>query len=284
MARAQTISGDLVGRVLDQTGAAVPGAMVAATNNATNVKTSKQTNASGEYRIGNLPPGQYDVSASSAGFTPATLKNVSVVLNQVATANLTLEVGSTTTTVNVSEATVVIDTTTAQVQNTYTAKSSEDLPTTSTGFGVLNLSMLTAGVASAGGVGVGIGTGPSVGGQRPRSNNFTVEGVDNNEKSTTGPETSIPNDAVAEFTLLQNQFTPEYGHSMGGQFNTIVKSGTNQLHGMVYEYLQNRNLNAVDQHLVQQGILTNPRYDQNRLGANVGGPIKKRQMVLLRRF
>ena len=274
-ARAQSISGDLVGRVLDQTGAAVPGANVTATNNATNVKTSTQTNVSGEYRIGNLPPGQYDVSASAPSFTPATLKNVSVVLNQVATANLTLEVGSTSTTVNVSEAAVVIDTTTAQVQNTYTAKSSEDLPTTSTGFGVLNLSMLTAGVASAGGVGVGIGTGPSVGGQRPRSNNFTVEGVDNNEKSTTGPETSIPNDAVAEFTLLQNQFTPEYGHSMGGQFNTIVKSGTNQLHGMVYEYMQNRNLNAVDQHLAQQGFLTNPRYDQNRLGANMGGPIKK---------
>src|SRR5262249_28861438 len=150
----------------------------------------------------------------------ATLKNVAVVLNQVATANLTLEVSSTTTTVNVSEAGVTIDTTTAQVQNTFSSRSSQDLPTTSTGFGVINLSMLNAGVSSAGGVGVGIGTGPSVGGQRPRSNNFTVEGIDNNEKSTTGPETVIPNDAVAEFATLQNQFTSEYGHSMGGQFNT----------------------------------------------------------------
>src|SRR5581483_1309678 len=203
----QTISGDLVGRIIDQTGAAVPNATVTATNNATNIKSTAQANANGEYRFSNLPPGQYDVSASAANFATATLKNVAVTLNQVATANLTLEVASTTTTVNVSEAAVTIDTSTAQVENTFSSKASQDLPTTSTGFGVLNLSMLTAGVASAGGVGVGIGTGPSVGGQRPRDNNFTVEGIDNNEKSTTGPEVSIPNDAVQEFSLLQNQFT-----------------------------------------------------------------------------
>ena len=273
--QAQSISGDLVGTILDATHAAVPNANVTATNTATNIKSSALTNAAGEYRMANLPPGNYDISASSAGFSPATLKNVAVRLNQVATANLTLQVASVSTTVDVTESGAVIDTTTAQIQGTYTSKESQDLPITSSGFGVLNLSLLNAGVASAGGVGVGIGIGPSVGGQRPRDNNFTVEGIDNNEKSTTGNEVTIPNDAVAEFSLLQNQFTAEYGHSTGGQFNTIVKSGTNAFHGMLYEYLQNRNLNAVDQHLAQQGILTNPRYDQNRLGANVGGPIKK---------
>src|SRR4051794_17422540 len=97
----QTVSGDLVGRVIDQTGAAVANSTVTATNTGTNIQTNTQTNASGEYRIGNLPPGQYDVSASAPNFTTGTLKNVGVVLNQVSTANLTLEVSGTSTTVNV---------------------------------------------------------------------------------------------------------------------------------------------------------------------------------------
>jgi len=108
-----------------------------------------------------------------------------------------------------------------------------------------------------------------------RNNNFTVEGVDNNSKSVTGPQVFIPNDAVAEFTVLQNQFNAEFGHSSGGQFNQVVKSGTNELHGVVYDYLRNRNLNALDQQFANSGILSTPRYDQNRLGAEVGGPIVK---------
>ena len=163
----------------------------------------------------------------------------------------------------VTAAPPAIDTTTAQVQSTYETKQASDLPSASIGQGVLNLSLLSAGVASSGGVGVG--TGPSVGGQRPRNNNFTVEGVDNNDKSVTGPQTFIPNDAVLEFTLLQNQFSPEYGHSSGGQFNTVVRTGTNTLHGRVYEYNQNRNYNALDQSFARTGILEKPRYDQNRL-------------------
>ena len=95
-------------------------------------------------------------------------------------------------------------------------------------------------MGSAGGVGVGYG--PAVGGQRPRNNNFTIDGVDNNRKDVTGPVIFIPNDAVAEFTVLQNQFSAEFGHSSGGQFNTVVQSGTSSFHGKTYEYLQNRNL------------------------------------------
>ncbi len=95
------------------------------------------------------------------------------------------------------------------------------------GSGVINLSLLAAGVASSGGIGVG--TGPSVGGQRPRNNNFTIEGVDNNSGTVTGPLVGIPNDAVAEFTFLQNQFDPDFGHSSGGQFNQVLKSGTNHV-------------------------------------------------------
>jgi hypothetical protein len=244
-AHAQAISGDLVGTVVDASGAAIPNVTVNALNTATNSRFTGTTNAVGDFRIGNLPPGAYEVSASAKGFSAATLKGVAVELNRTTTANLKLTVGTLATTVDVSEAGALLDTTTAQVQQTYAAQQLQQLPMATNGQGVLNLSLLQSGVASSGGT--GYGTGPSVGGQRPTNNSFTVDGVDNNSKSVTGPVAYIPNDNVAEFTLLANQFRAEYGHSSGGQFNTIVKTGSNTLHFSIYEYFRNRDLNAVDQ-------------------------------------
>jgi hypothetical protein len=279
---AQAISGDLVGRVTDASGAIVPNVSVTATNTATDVKFSSRTNASGEYRISNLLPGNYDVSAEASGFSTFKLKGVPVQLNQAATVDITLTVGSVSTSVEVSDAPSVIDTTTAQIQTTYAVKQIADLPTNTIGVGVINMSLLQAGVASAGGIGVGAG--PSIGGQRPRNNNFTVEGVDNNRKDITGPNAFVPSESVAEFTLLQNQFQAEYGHSSGGQFNTIVKNGSNQFHGELYEYVENRDLNAEDQTFKTEGILTNPRFDQNHLGGNFGGPIMKNKLFFFSSF
>ncbi len=200
-------------------------------------------------------------------------------LNKATTANITTSVAGTSTTVEVSETAVTIDSTTPTISTTFNSKEISDLPSTSTGSGVLNLSLLDAGVASSGGVGAG--SGPSVGGQRPRNNNFTVEGVDNNSLSVTGPLIQLPNDAVDSFTVMQNQFSAEFGHSSGGQFNQTIKSGTNQFHGKAYEYFQNRNLNAIDSLLrAAQGYqnVSNPRYDNNRFGGQVGGPIIKNKL------
>jgi hypothetical protein len=274
----QATDATLVGAVVDQSGAAVPAATVTAENLATGIKLNVKTNQNGEYRFNNIQVGRYDLNASASGFTPGVLKNVVVILNQTATANFTLAVGSVATTVEVTDAAAVIDTTTAQIQSNYTAEQSRYLPMTGIGaagtnLGVLNLSLLSAGVSSGGGIGVG--TGPAVGGQRPRNNNFTIEGVDNNDKVLTGNVVYLSNEATESFTLLQNQFSAEFGHSSGGQFNVGVKSGSNEIHGSIYEYFQNRNLNAQDQTLVNQGIFSNPRFDQNRLGATIGGPIKK---------
>ena len=175
-------------------------------------------------------------------------RDVEVSLNKVATANITASVVSAGTTVEVNEQAVAIDTTTPTISTTFDAKQAAESPLATLacdrGSGVLNLSLLDAGVASSGGIGAG--SGPSVGGQRPRNNNFTVEGVDNNSLSVTGPLITIPNDAVDSFTVLQNQYSAEFGHSSGGQFNQTIKSGTNQFHGTAYEYFQNRNLNAED--------------------------------------
>lgn len=281
-AHAQAVSGDLVGTVTDTSGAVVPHANITARNMATDVSYPGVTNSQGEYRINNLPPGVYDVSAAISGFETSTLKGLSVQLNVTATANITLHVGQVSSAVDVTAAAAAIDTTTAQVQSTYNTRDAEDLPSVSSGAGVLNLSLLQAGVSSNSGIGLGYG--PSVGGQRPTNNNFMIDGGDNNSKYTPGPQIVVPNDSVAEFTLLQNQYQAEFGHSSGGQFNTIVKSGTNQFHGELYDYILNRNLDALDTVFARQGYTSPPRYDNNRLGANFGGPIKKDKLFFFISF
>jgi hypothetical protein len=273
----QAISGNLVGSVSDSTGAAVANADVEATNVGTNVTSKATTNGSGEYRIDNLIPGSYRVTAKSTGFKTIS-QTVDVQLNRTGTLNLTLVPGSASETVEVSGAPPLIDTTTAQLGTTYEQVAVQSIPTASIGLGVINLSLLQAGVGSSGGLGAG--TGPSIGGQRPRDNNFTIEGVDNNDKGVTGPLVYVPNDAVSNFTILQNQFSPEFGHSNGGQFNTVIQTGTNSFHGAAYEYFQNRNLNAIDNlvslNAVGTGLKpTNPRFDNNRFGGQLGGPVFK---------
>ncbi len=276
---AQVISGDLVGTVLDKSGAVVPGARVEATKTDTGAKYETKANESGEYRLNNLPIGVYSVSASTANFATTTINGFKIELNKTSTLLITLEVKGAVTSIEVSGAAAALDTTTSQLQSTFESKDISDsaiASTGGTGSGVLNLSLLAAGVGTSGGVGVG--SGPSVGGQRPRNNNFTIEGVDNNNKGITGPLVNVPNDAVAEFSLLQNQFSPEFGHSSGGQFNTVVKSGTNSFHGLAYVYNANRNYDAFDSLNGVGGLTSNPRFDNNRFGGQIGGPVIKNKL------
>lgn len=276
---AQLTSGNITGSVFDPTGAAVPGATVVVKNNDTGVENTTTSTSKGDYRLENLPVGTYGVTVTAPGFAKAELANVAVVLNETVTANVTLSIGQSSTSVQVSESAVAIDTTTAQVQQTFETKEISDLPSASggqNGTGVLNLSLLAPGVSTSGGAGYGMG--PSVGGQRPTNNNFTIEGVDNNSLSVTGPVVMVPNDAVAEFSMLENQFSPDFGHSSGGQFNQVVKSGTNSFHGELYEYFENRNLDAADNLNFVQGNPLHPRFDDNRFGGNFGGPIKRNKL------
>ncbi len=284
IAYGQAVSGDITGIVTDQTGAAVPAASVTGTNEATGVKTTATVNSEGSYRLPNLPVGSYTIAAVAKGFSNATLRGVSVSLSSVVTANLTLELGSTATTVEVSSAGAVIDTTTAQLQTTFEAQQIQTLPSAalSGGAGIWNLSLIGAGVTSQGGVGQG--TGPSISGQRPENNSFTLDGVNNNDTFNTGPLVYTSNESVAEISLLQNQFSPEFGGGSGGIFNAVVKSGGNAVHGSIYEYFQNRNLNAVDANAVVSGYRSNPRFDNNRLGATIGGPIIKDKLFYFGNF
>jgi hypothetical protein len=275
----QATDTNIVGTVKDPAGALVPSAKVTATNKGTGVKYTATTNAAGEYRINNVPVGSYDVDATAAGMQPLEISNVALDLNRTATVNFDMKIATASATIEVVEAAALIDTSNAQMQSTFKSDLSLNLPSSGNYLndtGVLNLSLLAPGVTQGGGT--GYGTGPSVGGQRQTNNSFNIDGVDNNRHDVTGPMVLVPNDAVSEFSILQNQFSPEFGGSSGGIFNTVIKSGTNELHGSLYEYLNNRNLNAIDSKAAVQGFTSNPRFDYNRFGGTIGGPIVKNKL------
>jgi hypothetical protein len=277
----------IVGTVTDSSAAAVAGSTVTATNKETGVKYQSVTNVTGEYRLNNVPVGHYSISAAAAGFTTAEVEGVELQLNHTSSINLVLTVGTVSTTVEVTAAAAAIDTSTAQLQTNFDSREAVDVPSAGisrvvNGAGIYNLSLLGAGVASSGGV--GMGTGPSIGGQRPENNSFNIDGVLNDNHYTTGPQVYVSNEAIAQFNLVQNQFSSEFGGAAGGVFNAVVKSGTNQIHGSIYEYFQNRDLDAVDALEVHQGIYSNPRFDNNRLGATIGGKIIKDKLFYFGNF
>ena len=281
-AASQAADGHLVGIVLDQTGSSIPACAVTAENDGTGVVWNQETDQLGAYRFNNLPVGRYTLSAEAEGFAPAILSGIAIALNRSTTVNITLELGEVDTEVDVTAATAQIDTTSSSITGSFDSRQALYSPSSDIALGVLNLSLQGAGVASSGGT--GLGEGPSIGGQRPRNNNFMIEGADNNDKGVTGRVVDVPNEAVAEFSLLQNQYGAEFGRSTGGQFNTVVKSGTNEVHGSLYEYFANRHLNALDESNRRRGILENPRLDDNRFGGTVGGPVIRNRLFYFGTF
>jgi hypothetical protein len=284
-AHGQTTTGSIRGTVTDQNGAVVSGAQVTLTRKSTGGTQSIQTNSSGQFEFTNLlPADDYTVSVEAQGFKNTSLTDVRVSVNQSTDLPVQLAPGQVTETVTVTAGGAeLVDTTSANLSKAFSSRQVVELAQTTAGpagspAGVNNLALLAPNVTSSGGVGVG--TGGSVGGQRPRNNNFMVDGVDNNDKSVTGPQSYISPDEVAEFTLLQNQFSAEFARSNGGNFLTVTKSGTNDVHGTAYGFFRNRYLNALDTIQKNAGVTRNksdgdlfmPRSDYFRGGFNVGGP------------
>ena len=277
----QAIDGNLVGAVTDSSGAAVPKSQVTAADKSTGLNYNTFTDGVGQYRLNHLPAGVYDVAAAAQGFSSQTAAGVSVQLNHTATANFQLQVATQASSVQVIAAPPPIDAATSQLEITFDSRAFLEVPAAAGPSGYLNLSLLGAGVASSGGLGLGVG--PSVGGQRPSNNRFNIDGVDQSSYFATGPLTYVSNEAISEFTVLQNQFSSQFGGASGGIFNAVVKSGGNQIHGSLYEYFQNKNLIALDALYVRQLQaaklpLSTPRYDSNRVGATLGGPIIKNKL------
>ena len=281
-AHAQVTVGNVRGVVLDPNGAAVPNAKVTITNKSTNIASTSQTGAEGQFNFNGLVPDTYTITVEAQNFKTLTINDVRVQLKDVTDVSAQLEVGGTSESVVVTAgASELIDTTTTTLSKGFSSRQVSELAQTGIGAaGVNNLALIAANVSSSGGVGVG--TGGSVGGQRPRNNNFMVDGVDNNDKSVTGPQSYISPEEVAEFTLVQNQFSAEFGRSNGGQFITVTKSGGNEFHGSFYGGMRNRKLNALDNLQIIAGVVrednvpgTNRQFrsDYFRGGGNLSGPL-----------
>src|SRR6185436_11658502 len=191
-----------------------------------------------------------------------------------------LSIGAQNESVEVNAGVTEVQTTTSTITNEYSTTEILNLPTGSGS--PLQLSIFAPNTtAQQGGIG---GVGGAVGGQRPDLNSFTVDGVDDNNIGVTGNNSNVIQDAVSGFNLVTNQFSAEYANAASGQFNIVTKSGTNSWHGSVEDYVQNRNLNALD-NLTKQALADGsldhiPRLDQTRLGGTVGGPLKKNRWFI----
>ena len=280
----QRTTGRLRGQILDPSGGAVANAQVTVTNQQTGVTVTITTTSAGTYELPSVLPGLYRVSVEAKGFRNLVKKDLPVLADQDNVADAQLELGSASETVEVVAGSVAVQTTSSTLNNNFNAKDVTELP----GAGgtlngsPLNLAVLAPNVvAQPGGV---TGTGGAVGGTRPRDNNFTVDGVDDNNLGVTGNNSTVIPDAVAEFALTTNQFSAEYGHSAGGQFSLITKTGTNNWHGSGEWYNQNRNYNSLD-NLTKDAIAGGtipgqPAFDNNRFGGTVGGPLIKNKWFI----
>jgi Carboxypeptidase regulatory-like domain len=284
---AQQTTGNVRGIVKDPTGAIVPNAKISITDRQTSNTVTAESSGDGEFRFNNLLAGDYQITIEAANFKKLTLSDVRVVLNQTTDVPVTLQVGIQTETVEISaEGAELIQTTTTNLSKGFNSRQVVELPQTSittansASSGIYNLALLSANVTGSGGL--GLGTGGSVGGQRPRNNNFVVDGIDNNRKDISGPAVYVSPETVSEFSILTNQFSAEFARSTGGQFIVASKSGGNEFHGTAYLFHRNRFLNALDTAQKNGGIVRErnvpgttfmPRYDFNRYGGNLGGPL-----------
>jgi hypothetical protein len=279
VAFAQRVTGTLRGQVLDPAGSSVANARVTATNEDTGVSFTTNTTSAGTYTFPSVLPGKYTVTVEATGFKKVVKSGVLVQADQDNVADARVDLGTATETIEVNASNVEVQTASSTLSNDYDASQVANLPAAG---GIqngspFNLAMLAPNVIAQPGGTVGIGG--SVGGTRPRENNFVVDGVDDNNLGVTGPNSTVIPDAVGEFVLLTNQFSAEYGHSAGGQFILVTKTGTNNFHGSGEWYAQNRNFNAMDnltKAAIQSGtITTQPPFDNNRFGGTLGGPIVK---------
>src|SRR6266436_8498389 len=268
-ARAQRLDGSLRVTVTDKSQASVEDAKVSVTNNATGVISETTASSSGTYVFPNLLVGTYTVSVEKEGFKKAINKSVVVESNQVAEAKVELELGSVSAVVEVEAGAELVNTQSSELQATFSGKVVADLPVNTLGGDVKEFAVFAPGTTTQqGGV---LGSGGWRSGKRPRFNGSKIDGVEDNKLETNGPTQPVIQESIAEFTLLTNQFSAEYGHSAGGIFNTVTKSGTNNWHGSAWGYDRNRNYDAFDNQQKQRGL--KDRFDYDRLGATAGGPI-----------
>ncbi|MGA7240834.1 MAG: carboxypeptidase-like regulatory domain-containing protein, partial [Bryobacteraceae bacterium] len=270
---AQSERGTITGAVRDSTGALVPAAKVTVTNSATNVAINAATNDQGEFTVPSLQPGTYTVRVEKQGFRPTEEKGLAVDAGSNVRADVKLEVGASTQTVEVQATAVQLQAEDAKNSVTLQNKLVDDLPlvvngTVRTPF---DLASLTPDAKNLGG-----DNGFSVGGGQVAAYGTSLDGVSTNTSRALSKSWVASNspsvEAIEQFTVDTNGYKAEYGHAGGGNLTYASKSGTNQLHGTVYEFIRNNDFDANNWFSNRSGI-ANSIYKQNDFGATAGGPI-----------
>lgn len=278
-AEAQSTGGRIRGTITDPSGGAVVGATLSLINMATNISRETTTGASGEYLFLEVPVGTYEIDISQPGFKKFVRKDIALDLNQVLTVDISLQVGGSTETVEVTGAPPVVDTTSTQLGAVVNDRSSTQLPLNQRD--VYQLLQLQPGVQSQLGNDLFFGSDKAgvvtVNGGRGRANNYTVNGGDGNDLFVNGPAIEPSPDSVDEFRVITNSFDAEYGRNSGSVVNVVTKSGTNELHGSFYEFFRNTVLNA---HQFTFTPAPKTPFNQNQFGGTLGGPIIKNKTFI----
>lgn len=277
---AQLDTGSITGTVTDASGAAIPSARITLTNVATNTNTVTQSTPTGTYVFNDLLPGTYTIQSQSQGFQNYLVRGLDVHVQQVLTVDIRMNPGDVQQQVTVTAATPLLQSENAAVGQTITTEEINDLPLASRNWG--SLSQLAAGVSTAPPGQPTPDSGStqssyfSVDGGNVWQNDFRLNGINDNIEfyggNYTGTNAAIvpPPDAIQEFKIQNGDFNAEFGHSTGGVVNAALKSGTNRLHGDLWEYVRNDALNA--NYFFNAGK-RRPEYRQNLFGGTIGGPV-----------
>ncbi len=270
-AAAQT-SGTLRGTVKDPSGAVVPNAKITATQQATKVTRSASSDAGGSFVFPVMPVGAYDLEVEATGFKKYQQKEIHIDIGRVVVVEVKLAVGASTEVIEVGAAPPLIETTNTQLGAVVNERAVNNLPLSARD--TYQLLQLQPGVQSNVGQDLFFGTETagvvSVNGGRGRSNNFTVNGGDANDTFVNLPVIQPSPDTIEEFRVLTNNFDAEYGRNSGSVVNVVTKTGSNAVHGNLFEYFRNEKLNASGFFDVER-----PVFKQNVFGGTLGGPIVK---------
>jgi hypothetical protein len=267
LAVGQTVQGMVTGTVFDASGAVVPSATVTITNVGTAVSQTTATNADGIYRFSLVPPGTYSLTVTATGFAKDIIQGIIVEASKVVPLNVTLEVGKTSTVVEVSGQQILVQTATSDLTETVERSTIENIPLLSRN--VYDLTFLAPQVSQ------GMDFRPATGGTRESATQYMLNGADNNDNFDEGYNNITPPlESVREFTMLTNNMSAQYGRAAGAVVSTSQKSGTNSFHGALYEFNRNKSLNASD-FFSNRVAAPKPAYVRNDFGGEVNGPIKK---------
>ena len=278
LAFSQNTTGSFTGIVTDPSGGVLPNGVVTARNTGTGATFSARTDGDGVFVMRGVVVGVYDLSSEVTGFQKFEIRGVRLQVNETIRADMRLTIGSATETVTVSASAAVLDTVSATLKSVVDQRRIEQLPLN--GRNPAQLMRLIVGVTNDPGANVTSGTtypgaNPvSVNGGRSNTTNYILDGAQNNDLYSNAPS-PLPNpDALQEFSVQTNNFSAEFGRQSGGIVNAITRSGTNEFHGSLFEYVRNNALNAANYFSpVVNGAKVSDGLKRNQYGGTIGGPV-----------